>query len=194
MKRAFLYCLLFLTGLILGFYLLSDLNKARLSLRILGAHETNQAAFPMVKDIILYNEFKKYDTLESLPNETKASLVAYRNRNLPAKPYNSIYDFYANAGSEISGLDLLAINEFESLWSSEKYLIICSSNYGGFCGIESFEFIEIKNDTLIHEASIGNTTNSSIFDLAIYIRFLDNIVGWSEEYEKINKSPASLFE
>jgi len=166
-------------------YNLSDLNKARISLQVLGINNENKTNFPQIKDIILNNNYVRINNFYGISS--------YYNNLI-------LNEFYPNRDSTINISSLFAKSDeewnsgcqpspikpnmkFESLLISDKYLILIYKS-GGFVISYNFAFYEVHSNYL-KEISQTSILGQSIFDLALELRINKNLTNFTSYNKRV---------
>lgn len=172
-----------LTLLIVSFFCLSDMSKAKLSLKIFGLHKENVADFSDIKDMILDNQFTYCLKREDIPPHVVELIEKHHNSNNRYHPNASLSDIYAIDREECnlscqpkSDLPNMVFNE---LYFCDDALII--SYLSGGIGVSNyFDFYNIKADSL----SLIGRTNSygpDIFLLAVILKSEGDMIDYTKD-------------
>ena len=173
------------------FYVQSDIRQAQIASRVLGLHPKNVAKFSAARELLINNKFTKCVHFDSIKTYHKDLLEQHLNEGFVSSKSNKLRklsDEYAkseedwNAGCTLSN-DRPNI-KFEYLLYSEDALILCVLS-GGFASSFFYDFYEIQSGKL-KEIGIVNTTNGSLLDMTLFMRFRGDMIDWKGEQEAID--------
>lgn len=191
MKLRKLFGKLFISIIIIGtvFSLLPSMSKAKCSIFLLGINEQNNSDYESIKKIILENKYETYSKLEQLDSMQLNLLQRYHDSIktvgiLSRKPLK-LKEIYAKKGEMIQTDNVIEgkpLQRFvEAYWSNEIF-ILCT-NAGGFGESTFFEFFEVQENNLHELESVSILSGKSIFDLALYLKFDDELSKYNAPIE-----------
>jgi len=177
-KRKSIY-LIFAIGLIIlsvvGFSALSNLNQAKISLKVLGIHKENIPKFSNIAELITAHEYRKCSNLSEIQMKERLLLENYFNSTKYTSDSTKtikLSDIYANEGERWSSgcvrIYKIPNQKFKYLLYSENSLIICALS-GGICVTPYFSFFENKGGEL-ELIGIVSSYNTNIFALALSLK------------------------
>ncbi len=165
---------------------MTEINKAKISLKVLGLHKNNVSKFSEIKELILVSKFQKTSYLDSIKVDHKRLIENYINEDYGNKKKEvriKITEEFArkeekwNSSCLINGG--LPNRKFDYILHSDKSLIICSLT-GGLGTSNLFEFFKIGKEELELIGSL-NSNNNNIFDLALLLKFDKGLIDWKSE-------------
>lgn len=165
--------------MILVFFSLSDLNKAKVTLKLLGV---KKADFTEISNLILGNKFSKFELLEDVTERDERLLVDYYNQeygNSNKEKLLNVSEIYGERDENWNKAGI-SYQKFEYLYSSENAIIICSE-VGGCATSNWYEFYVVESNKI---ESIGRFSllSPEMFVLALNLRFNEDMVEWNSWY------------
>ena len=171
--------------LITVFICLSDANKAKSTLYLLGMHQNNTSKFSKVASVIKGNNFDKCLNLKDLDSKYINLIEAFLNEKSKQDTRLKITDEYTSdienwaVGCNASLWAGEAFKKVECIYYSDNAIIICSS--GGTIVVSvMYGFFKIDSGKL-ELVGIINTSVSSLFEAALLLRFDEDLIEWQSE-------------
>lgn len=170
------------------FAFLSDLNKAQISLFVLGVHKDNIEKFSEINHLIRFNDHNYCWERDHISSRNVELIENYFNSYPTQKDSINLFrisDIFAskdeewNAGCMPSNLPS---RKFEYLLYSDHSLITCFLS-GGIGVSHWFEFYTLHEDRL-ELVGFFNTSGESLFHLALQMKFNKDLIEWKSEEEK----------
>jgi hypothetical protein len=161
---------------IIVFYCLSDINKAKISLRLLGVHKENASEFSAIKNMILNNQFSYCKERDNIPPQIvelieKYNSETYSFQNSISK--STLSDIYAIEGekwnSSCQPSSDLPSMKFEELYYNDNALIIGFLS-GGIGVSGNYEFFDINTDTLSLIGGVSYFPGLDMFIFAVSLK------------------------
>ena len=161
--------------LVIILFCVSDMNKAKISLRLLGVHKENDSEFLAIKNMILDNQFSYCKERENIPPHIVDLIEKHYNDTYPFQAAISkatLSDIYAIGGEKWNASCQPGVGipemKFEELYFSDDAVIIGSLS-GGLGVSKNYDFFDINTDTLslIGGASYFPGTNMFIFAITL---------------------------
>ena len=171
---------------IIVFFCLSDMNKAKISLNLLGLHKENIDDFTVIKNMILDNQFSYCQERENIPSHVVDLIEKHYNETHPYRTKiskSTLTDIYAiegeSWGSGCQPRSDIPRMKFEELYYNDNALII-SAMYGGFACSNHYDFYKINSDTLSFVGGVSTGMPPDIFFMALCLKLDEEIFDYSK--------------